>query len=85
MKRFYLLLLLVFVLFISLTSVSYAWTYDDLLGYCQQCADIDINTSNGYKKGFNYLYQSLLSKDTQIRSLLQQHFSSAEYYILACT
>lgn len=84
MKRLYLLLLGVFVLFISLTSVSYAYTLDDVFTYASQLVGTPSNTPYTdrnnliYTNGYNYL----LRFEEQIRYRFNQSFSNANYFVV---
>ena len=82
MKRFYLLLLVVFVLFISLTSVSYAYTLDDVFTYASQLTDVIINNGAGssYNNTYSVCYNVLSSKETQVENLFNQNYSSADSF-----
>lgn len=80
MKRLYLLLLGVFVLFISLTSVSYAYTLDDLFDYSDQL----YNTTGIYtnvKKGCKVI----LDYETQIRNIYNNNNINASSFVVIFT
>ena len=83
MRRFYLLLLLVFVLFISLTSVSYAYTIDDVLSYSYQLKD-KTSTSGGGTQAYDFMYTKLNQYWTSINNAINSYASDCSYFIVGC-
>ena len=82
MRRFYLLLLLVFVLFISLTSVSYAYTLDDVFSYAEQLKDTIINNNAGsaYNNAFDFCYNKMVTNSTAFYNMFNQYYSTADSF-----